>query len=131
MSGPVARFITVDPAAPGQVDVEQHHVGPLLADGAHRRVDVAGLADHLDDRGAGELAADAGAEHRVVVDEDDPDRSGGRRAAGGVTGHRRLPTRAVQRGEVQPHLGALAGLERISAVPPWRAIRSRMLWRTP
>ena len=36
------------PAPPGQVHVEQHDLGAQLVDGAHRRVDIARLADDLD-----------------------------------------------------------------------------------
>ena len=51
------------------MDVEQHDVGVELADQRHRLGDAAGLADDLD--GVAELAAHAGAEELVVVDEDD------------------------------------------------------------
>ena len=57
------------PAAVGQVDVEQDDVRIELADQRHRLGDRAGLADDLDR--VAELAAHAGAEEVVVVDEHD------------------------------------------------------------
>jgi hypothetical protein len=56
-------------AATGQVHVEQHHVGPLLLDDPHGRLDVFGLADDLD--GVAELCAHSAAEHPVIVDQHD------------------------------------------------------------
>ena len=70
----------LDAAPAGQVHVEQHHVGPVLADGGHRLVDVGRLRAHVDDPrpDPGQLRPDPAAEHRVVVDDDDADRCGGR-----------------------------------------------------
>ena len=67
-----------DAAAAGQVDVEQHHVRLRGQDHLDRARGVGGLAD--DGHRAAELGADAGAEHRVVVDEHDAGLpAGGRR----------------------------------------------------
>ena len=65
----------LDAAAAGQVHVEQHDVGPVLRDRGDRLVDVGGLGQHLDDADTGglELGAHPAPEHRVVVDDDDPD----------------------------------------------------------
>src|SRR5690606_9812747 len=68
------------PAA-GQVHVEQDDVGAVGADRGHRLVDVPGLGDDVHRRT--DLGAHAGAEHRVVVDEDDATPGG----AGGGRGH--------------------------------------------
>ena len=56
-------------AAVGQVHVEQHDLGIELADQRDRLGHAAGLADDVDD--ALQLAAHAGAEERVVVDQHD------------------------------------------------------------
>ena len=69
--------ITSPPPPPGQVHVEQHHLGPQPQHGVDGVVDVLGLAEHVD--GLLDLGAHAAAEHRVVVDDDHaaPGRGGG------------------------------------------------------
>jgi hypothetical protein len=57
------------------VDVEQHDVGAMLGDRGDRGVDVLGLGNDLHTLTALELGAHPGAEHGVVVDEDDPERA--------------------------------------------------------
>ena len=101
-------------AAVAEVDVEQDDVGVELADQRHRLRDAAGLADDVD--GLAELAAHAGAEELVVVDEHD------------------APLHARALGDRQLDLGSLArrGDDRrgaadarmrpsIDSVMPWRS----------
>ena len=52
------------------MDVKQHDVGLRARDHGDGLVDIACLTDDVDV--SGELVSDAGAEHRVVVDEHDP-----------------------------------------------------------
>ena len=69
------------PVAAGQVDVEEHDVGLLLLDDLHGRLDRSRLTGDLEGERAGprcrregrQLGAHAGAEHVVVVDDDDAD----------------------------------------------------------
>src|SRR5262249_9211080 len=103
--------------AAGQVHVEEYDVRVQVGDRGDRLVDVRGLADDVD-RGA-ELGADAGPEHRVVVDDQDLDGAG--------LAHWSFSCR----GSFSRTSVPVSGVERISAVPPWRDIRSRMLLRTP
>ena len=120
--------------------VEQHDVGAVRGHRGDGLVDVGGLGDDLDQAGAGrgELGAHPGAEHRVVVDDQDAHGAArrGRRLGAGVA------VIGAPRGAVGGGLVRAAGsrsrtsvpspgAERTSAVPPWRAIRSRMLCRTP
>ena len=87
-------------AAAGKVDVDEHHIGHGLGDERDRRVDVIGLADDLD--GVSELGSHPGAEHRVVVDDDNSRRL----CRTGHTGC--LPGRRGARHR-QADLGALTG----------------------
>ena len=63
----------LDPALAGHDDVHQDHVRLLLARLEHGRADVAGLADHLDVGLGVEQEVQAGADDRVVVDDQDAD----------------------------------------------------------
>jgi hypothetical protein len=95
------------------VHVEEYDVGPVLHDRRDSLVDVGGLGDAVD-RGP-ELGADAGAEHRMVVHDQDAGAHG-------------FPS---SRGRFSRTSVPEPGVDRISALPPWRVIRSTMLLRTP
>src|SRR5262249_30572551 len=90
-------------AAVGEVDVEEDDVRVELVDERHRLGDRPGFADDVDP--VAELAADAGPEERVVVDEDDA-QCHGRRSSRSSTS---VPS---------------PGVEVIVAVPPARASRA-------
>jgi hypothetical protein len=83
------------PAAAGQVDIEQDHVGEQPPDQLDGRGDVLRLPYHLDPRT--ELGPYAGAEQAVVVDEDHARRPAGpcRGLRPGWDTHRRGPSAAV------------------------------------
>ena len=59
------------PAAVGEVHVEQHHIGLGAVDAGDGLIDGAGFADDLDL--FPQASPDTGAEHGVVVDEEDTD----------------------------------------------------------
>ena len=77
-----------DPVELRHADVHEDDVGPVEVDGAEHLAAVGGLADHLEVVRAGEHHPQARAHERVVVDEQDADHRGSRRAqdegAGGV-----------------------------------------------
>ena len=60
------------PRPPGQVDVQQHHLRPLLRDHGDGLLHGGGLAHHLDARV--QVCLQAGAEDGVVVHDHHPDR---------------------------------------------------------
>ena len=59
-------------ASAGEMDVEEHDVGHPLVDQLDGRLDLVGLADHLDR--VAQLGPHPGPEHGVVVDQEDPGR---------------------------------------------------------
>jgi hypothetical protein len=64
------RGYDILPAAPWQVDIEEHDVGLASRDSGDRRLHVIGLADDLDL--IAELGPDARPEQAVIVDDEDP-----------------------------------------------------------
>ena len=105
------------PAAAREVHVEQHDVGEAFDDQLHRGASLVGLAHHLD--GAAELCLHAGAEHGVVLDQEDAWASPARRrfAAGA---HFTRSRRGMKSWTSAPSPGA----ERMTASPPKRATRA-------
>ena len=63
-----------DPVEPRHPDVHQDDIGVVQVDGGQDAVAVAGLADDLDLRGAGQHRRQSGTDQRVVVDDEDADR---------------------------------------------------------
>ncbi len=108
------------PATPGQVDIEQHHVGEALADELDGRLGLVRLTHHLDR--VAELRLHTGAEHCMVLDQENtgpPCRLGGsicRRA------HRTRARRGMDSCTSAPSPGA----DRTTAEPPKRTMRARM-----
>ena len=102
--------------APGQVDVEEHHVGEALTDELDRRPGLVGLAHDLD--GVAQLGPDPGPEHGVVLDQEDPGPPGAHGSPG-------------RRGMASCTSVPSPGAERITAVPPKRATRAQMDWAMP
>src|SRR6478735_1147107 len=154
------------PVAAGQVHVEEHDVGSLLLDDLHGRLDRTGLAGDLEREGpgprrggeGGQLGAHAGAEHVVVVDDDDADGPrvgheacswgsgsgvlrgwlpavllGSVTGAGGSAG----PPAEDASGSVGCRTGRRrttsvpSARRRMRAVPPWRSMRPMIDSRTP
>ena len=103
------------PAAAGQVHVEQDDVRTGGPDALDRGRDVGGLADHVD-VGA-QLGPHTGADHRVVVDDEHP----------------RLAARhaALRLGSDSSTSVPSPGAERTSAVPPSRVSRPVTESRSP
>ncbi|ALM41429.1 hypothetical protein SFR_4814 [Streptomyces sp. FR-008] len=63
----------------GHADVEEDHVGAVVAGGGEGAVAVAGLGDDADARARGEQGAESGADHLVVVGDDDAQGAAGGR----------------------------------------------------
>src|SRR5690606_19309364 len=115
----------LDPVELGHAQVHEDDVGLEVGDESHRLVAVTGLADDLqvglgvDDR------AHAGPEELLVVDEQDPDGWGGRRA------HRRISrartgTQAVAVCRSRPSPPSGCARRRTSRRPPTPSSRRRM-----
>ena len=106
-------------AAARQVHIEQDDVGQALADELHRRPRLVGLPHHFD--GVAQFGLDAGPEDRVVLDQED---------AGAPLG---LGVHVIRaRGGMESCTSAPSpGAERMTAVPPKRAMRARMDWAIP
>src|SRR5690606_22583056 len=114
------------PAAPREVDVEEHHLRPGGPDALNGGLDVGRLPHHLD--ALAQLGPHAGAEHLVVVDEEDAgDAHGAGSWARWSVRSVRSGVRAISRATSVPSPGALW----TSARPPWRAMRPRMDSRMP
>ena len=113
------------PAAAGQVDVEQDHVGQALVDELDGGGGLVRLAHHL--HRVAQLGLDAGPEHGVILDEEDAGPTGrgarGRRSRAHLTRSRR----GMESWTSAPSPGA----ERTTAEPPKRAMRARMDWAMP
>ena len=107
-------------AAAGQVHVEQHHVGQALADELDGGTRLVGLAHHLDR--VAQLGLHAGAEHGVVLDQEDAGAAGALAVA-----HLTRSRRGMESWTSAPSPGA----ERITAEPPKRAMRARIDWAMP
>ena len=103
------------------MDVEQHHVGKALRDELDCRDSLVRLPDHFDR--VTELRLDSGAEHRVVLDEENagPSSRPDDCAAAG-TAHRTRARRGIDNWTSAPSPGA----DRTTADPPKRAIRARI-----
>ena len=105
----------------GQVHVEEHDVGRERDDCGDGRVDIGRLADEVDR--VGQLGLHAGAEERVVVDDEDTGRA---RAGARCRGHR---------GTLSSHSVPAPTAESSAAVPRTRASRptidSAMPTRSP
>ncbi len=112
------------PAAAGQVHVEEHDVGQALADELDGGGRLVGLAHDVD--GVPELGLHAGAEHGMVLDQEDawapPDPQRSRR---GRSLHPFAP------GHEELDLGPSPGAERMTASPPKRATRDSIDWAMP
>src|ERR1700683_244924 len=63
-----------DPVEPGHPDIHQDDGGGVQVDGGQDAAAVAGLADDLDLRGAGQHHRQSGTDQCVVVDDEDADR---------------------------------------------------------
>ena len=74
----------LEPGPVGQVDVEQHQVGPQLAGQPHRVAAGVRDADHLAARDPRDVAAVHPGDHEVVVDDEHPHHAGTVEAAAGT-----------------------------------------------
>ena len=113
------------PAAPGEMHVEQDHIGQALVDQLDGGRRLVGLAHHLDR--VAQLGPHAGPEDGVVLDQEDagPPAPGG--PAGSAARHLTRSRRGMESSTSAPSPGA----ERMTAVPPNRAMRARIDWAMP
>src|SRR5512132_1368368 len=108
-----------------QVHVKQHHVRLRMQNDSDSAVGIGSFTD--DGYRTADLCLDAGAKHRMIIDDDDPIRPPLGRCALRIVGIRGFGHLLSSSRTSVPSPGA----ERIVAEPPWRAMRSMMLPLTP